>query len=284
MPPGFYELLGVEPPSSAARIRSAYGQALARLTRLRRARVTAGEATETLDRERVHLDEAWEVLSDPLRRRRYDALRAWQAGDRPTDPEAVWEAVGESLVHPAAQVAARLLRVTSQLTEIGELPRAPSGAAIDPATLIPHDDDLTTPRDIIRPARDRRHLRLVEGGPDEAGVIVLPQPRRPRAAPGPVHPGGIVHLPDDEVRILLEEHGHSGAFLRSVRERMGLTARALSDETKISEAYLCGLEDEDWAALPSLTFVRGYVREVARTLGLDADAVVTGFMRRYPRS
>lgn len=283
MSPGFYELLGVEPTTSAARIKSAYGQARSRLNKQRRTRVAAGESVEELDRSRVKLDEAWEVLSDPLRRRRYDALLQWQAGPRTTDADEVWALVGEALVHPAAQVAARLLRVTSQLVEIGDLPRAPSGAAVDPETLVPHDDDVTHP--VIRNPKPRGHLRLVEGGPREGGVIPYPSPRTPRIPDPPSEVTGAKYppLPPDEVAFLLQENGYSGAFLRAVRERMGMTVRALCAETRFKEAFQNALEAEDWDLLPSVTFVRGYVREVARTLGLDDDKVVTGYMARYPR-
>ena len=288
MSSGFYEMLGVEPTTSAARIKSAYGQALSRLTKQRRTRLANGESVESLDRTRVQLDEAWEVLSDPMRRRRYDAMRTWQEAGGSTQPDDVWASVGESLVHPAAQVAARLLRVTSQLSEIGDLPRAPSGAAIDPATLVPHDDDITG---VVVPSparRDRSHLQLVKGGPDEPGVIVLPSPREPKVPRGRRPLNTVVEqryppLPADEVAYLLQEHEYSGAFLQAVRERMGITLRELCEQTRIKEAFLVALEAEDWSALPSsTTFVRGYAREVSRTLGLDADELVRGYLRRFP--
>ena len=95
MPSEFYELLGVEATSSAARIKSAYGQALSRLARRRRALLEQGGDTSQLDLQRAHLDEAWEVLSDPLRRRRYDAMLSWADAEfRGTDVEELWRRVG----------------------------------------------------------------------------------------------------------------------------------------------------------------------------------------------
>ena len=38
---------------------------------------------------------------------------------------------------------------------------------------------------------------------------------------------------------------------------------------------------DQFDALPSATFVRGYVREMARLLGLHEEQVVTGYMRRF---
>src|SRR5687768_18606902 len=108
----FYEQIGVDRTASAARIRQAYGQAVSRLAKRRRALVEQGGDTTQLDLQRAHLDEAWAVLSDPLRRRRYDALLTWSEGDRARDPDQVWSEVADALVHPAAALAAKLLRVT----------------------------------------------------------------------------------------------------------------------------------------------------------------------------
>src|SRR5262245_50036634 len=139
----FYEQLGVDRAASSARIRSAYGQAVARLTKRRRALVDQGGDSAQLDLQRARLDEAWDVLSDPLRRRRYDALLTWAEGDRPHDVDGVWKLVSGALVPPAAAVAAKLLRTTSKLAEIGDVPLSPSGARDEPPTLVPHEEDIT---------------------------------------------------------------------------------------------------------------------------------------------
>ena len=282
MSAGFYALLGIEPTSSAGRLHSAYGQARSRLNKERRARLESGKDVADLDLHQARLREAWEVLSDPMRRRRYDALRGWLASERTASPEEVWDQVGEALVHPAASVAARLLRVTSQLSEIGDLPRPPSGASEDPATLIPHEDDLTVTTPRLSASSTRQQLRVVEGGAQEsaAGVIVLHRP--PPTLVDSV--GGPAGLPPHEVQSLLEDHGVSGAFLRAVRERLGLSLEQVSVRTRISEAYLGALEAEHITALPAKTFVRGYVREVAKVLHLDPDEVVPAYMRRYPQA
>src|SRR6187455_217195 len=118
----FYEQLGVDRAASSARIRSAYGQAVARLSKRRRAMVEQGGDSAQMDLLRARLDEAWDVLSDPMRRRRYDAMLAWTEGARPRDAEAVWAEVSGALAPPAAAVAARLLRAVSKLSQIGDLP------------------------------------------------------------------------------------------------------------------------------------------------------------------
>lgn len=295
----FYEQLGVDRAASSGRIRSAYGQAVARLTKRRRALVGQGGDSAQLDLQRARLDEAWEVLSDPLRRRRYDALLTWTEGERAHDADGVWKLVAGALVPPAAAVAAKLLRTTSKLAEIGDLPLAPSGAREEPPTLVPHEGDITnaparlgagspagwgtgtstepptattTPRlALARPSL----LKVVDGSPGASDVLLL-QPRTPRPEAPVARPG----LTPEQVSAMVGEHGHGGNLLRIVRERLDLTLQDVADHTRISVRYLEALEDEMLESLPSATFVRGYVREVARMLQLDADAVASGYMRK----
>ncbi len=81
---------------------------------------------------------------------------------------------------------------------------------------------------------------------------------------------------------LLATHGPTGALLRAVRELRGLSLQAVHESTRISMPTLAAIEAEDFDALPSgAVFVRGYVRDIARTLGLDEQLVVEGYMRRF---
>jgi len=80
---------------------------------------------------------------------------------------------------------------------------------------------------------------------------------------------------------MVREHGFSGALLSTVRDARGLSLQEMSDSSRISVRYLQAVEDDDFERLPSATFVRGYVREMARLLELDEDRVVEGYMRRF---
>jgi len=73
MTQAFYEQLGVKSTASQGEIRSAYAGAVAQLRRRRKALVDKGGDTAQIDLHRGEIDEAFSVLSDPVRRRRYDA-------------------------------------------------------------------------------------------------------------------------------------------------------------------------------------------------------------------
>jgi cytoskeletal protein RodZ len=84
----------------------------------------------------------------------------------------------------------------------------------------------------------------------------------------------------EDVARLLEQHGHTGALLCAVREARGMTLQELADNTRISVRYLEAIEQDDHGALPSATFVRGYVREMAKQLRLHDPGLVDGYLRR----
>ncbi len=74
-----------------------------------------------------------------------------------------------------------------------------------------------------------------------------------------------------------------GLRLRAARERRGLTLESLSEKTKVPVAMWEGLERNDLSTWPSGLFARSYVREYARSVGLDAEEVVEEFCRYFPQ-
>lgn len=76
----------------------------------------------------------------------------------------------------------------------------------------------------------------------------------------------------------------AGQRLAAAREAAGLTLAELSARTKISERHLGALETGDFASLPGRTYVFGFTRTFAKTVGLDPAAMVDAMGRDYSRS
>lgn len=315
MTQGFYEQLGVAPDVDSTSLRKAYHRQVARLTkRTRQLREQGGDTTQ-LELARQQLEEAWEVLSVPSRRQRYDVLLAFLDREVAPDLDAagLWEEVGSELVPPAVAAATRLVAAITRLKlePVGAndpspapapapaAPAAPQSPTMVPATsydtsftegptevprLAPRADfaapgsatpppvtasptiALPTPKPRLAPDND---LRIVDGARTSSPVIVLPAdaPRQRTLSPA-------------EVSALVDMHGYSGRLLKAVREAKGVTLQEVADSTRISLRYLQAIESDAHERLPSATFVRGYVKEIARLLKLDEDAVVAGYMRR----
>lgn len=61
-----------------------------------------------------------------------------------------------------------------------------------------------------------------------------------------------------------------GARLRIAREALGMETEAVASSLKLSKRQIEALEAGDWSKLPGHTFIRGFVRNYARVLRLDA--------------
>jgi cytoskeleton protein RodZ len=66
----------------------------------------------------------------------------------------------------------------------------------------------------------------------------------------------------------------SGALLAAERERQGLSRADIAQRLHISVAQIEALEKSDFERFPRGPFLKGFTRNYARTLGLDAEALV----------
>ncbi len=89
---------------------------------------------------------------------------------------------------------------------------------------------------------------------DESGVVPVDERVIPPVPPGP------------------------GEQLRAARLQQGLEIADVARQLKLFPRQVDAMERDDYAALPSLVFARGFIRNYARLLGLDAKALpkITG--------
>ena len=57
----------------------------------------------------------------------------------------------------------------------------------------------------------------------------------------------------------------------------------MAEVTKIRKGYLRALEENDFDGLPAAVYVRGFISEYARVLGLDTQMVAKSYMALYER-
>jgi curved DNA-binding protein CbpA len=75
----------------------------------------------------------------------------------------------------------------------------------------------------------------------------------------------------------------SGDYLRKIREYKNLDLDRLSDMTKVSRTYLQGIESEDFGKLPAAVYVRGFVFQYAKCLKLKPDVVANSYLARMKK-
>lgn len=75
----------------------------------------------------------------------------------------------------------------------------------------------------------------------------------------------------------------TGDFLRKIREYKNLDLDRLSDMTKVSRMYLQGIEMEDFGKLPAAVYVRGFVFQYAKCLKLKPEVVANSYVARMKK-
>jgi len=316
---GFYELLGVEPGATASELRAAYQRRLGDLVRRLRQARKQGADTSLLEAQERDLRTAIDVLSDPSRRRRYDAFRSALVRGLPDDAGALWEQARGSLVDPAAALAVGVVRALTALPVGDPLPdvvptgrrrrvpappvsappvsapspvAAPSPAAAPapaPAPLPAPQAPPIPPVPAPTPVIEIEEVPSISDYPVPPGMAPLTDldaelghlPPPPAIRLVPAAPPAPVEPPGDPVERLARRHGFDGTFLREVRRLRGLEVDDVAKSTRINARFLTAIEDNAFDRLPAATFVRGYVKQMAEVLGLGDRGVVEGYMALY---
>jgi transcriptional regulator with XRE-family HTH domain len=69
-----------------------------------------------------------------------------------------------------------------------------------------------------------------------------------------------------------------GEVLSEARREAGLTVAELSERTRIRETIIAGIEHDDFSACGGDSYVRGYIRSIARAVGADPDPLIWQYM------
>jgi hypothetical protein len=278
MAQGFYEILSVGTTASNDDISGAYHTRLAELVRRLRAARKQGADVTILEGQERGLREAMQVLSDPVRRQRYDAFQRASRDGMPSGAEDLWDVAKASLVDPVALAAVAVIRSTTDLDVGNPFPESPKPRrwvsrpapvpVAPPPVSIPIEAAVPTPAPVPQPAELEPTERVIESTASEL------EPTELDADP-------VFSL--DDPSAIAAHFGNDGRFLHTVRELRQMDMSDLATETRISLRYLEAIEGNDFDALPAATFVRGYVKEVARALGVSDAAVVDGYMELFSR-
>lgn len=74
-----------------------------------------------------------------------------------------------------------------------------------------------------------------------------------------------------------------GTFLKKVREYKGLSIERISEKTKINPYYITSIEKMETKSLPASVFVRGYVSQIAKELGLNEKLVADSYLTLFKK-
>ena len=74
----------------------------------------------------------------------------------------------------------------------------------------------------------------------------------------------------------------TGADLRKIREARGMSLRHIAAVTKIGLRFLEYVEEDRFALLPAPVYLRGFLLEYARLVGIDPRRAADAYMSRLP--
>jgi len=79
-------------------------------------------------------------------------------------------------------------------------------------------------------------------------------------------------------------HEYSGPLLGKIRCFHGMTLGELANVTRVAQHHLQNIEREHYESLPALVYLRGYLKSVARELGLDMQQVSQSYLDRMQQA
>ncbi len=75
-----------------------------------------------------------------------------------------------------------------------------------------------------------------------------------------------------------------GQLLRKARKQKKITISRLARITKIDQRFILALEKDEYHALPSSTFIKGFIRNLSLALDQNPDNLIAIFRRDYKAS
>jgi len=265
----YYELLDISPQAPSPEVESGYQRALGGLGPESAATYSLFQPEElALLRKRIR--EAYEVLKDPERRRQYNQSQSLPAfefeqalGECGSRQEGLPVEMERSRAPEKGEIA-EVARSEETATDAGVAERSDAVADIAKAPV-----EAATVAPAPSPA------------PAAVAVAVAVAPSvQAAASPLPAAPAAAANACTPLMPEINEHTEYSGALLKQVREARKLTLEKIADVTKISIYYLRMMEGDHYEDLPAPVYVKGYLRHVAKFLGLNPQAVVDGYTKR----
>lgn len=249
----YYDLLELSTDASPQELRAAYLRAKAAYKKDSPALYTL--ITEEETEELLHrIEEAYQVLSNPERRRAYDR--------------------NHGLVQVEDEITLTGSRPgrNQKIISIDRVPPMESSSS-DADILIPPSTDFgATPSE--------SSIRDTRAAPAAASTPVAPR----AAIPSPIRHSSDPNNDAALAQEIAQETEWRGQAIRKVRESRRVSVEELAEFTKISRTYLLAIEEENYARLPASVYLRGFLSQIAKYLKIPVDKVTNAYLSRVAQA
>lgn len=137
---------------------------------------------------------------------------------------------------------------------------------------------------ILRTIYDQRLQAGLSSLNDLTYVSILEASKRVYPEPKPEKKVVAYQRNENLEKTIQNQTDWDGPFLRQVREYKQLSLLKLSEITKINPYYITAIENMEPENLPAVVFVRGYVVQIAKAMGLDVKKVADSYMKNFKSS
>ena len=72
-----------------------------------------------------------------------------------------------------------------------------------------------------------------------------------------------------------------GEILKKIRSKKKITLEEIEKQLRIRKKFLIALEENDWSKLPSLPYIKGFLKNYSSFLGLKSDEMLAIFRRQF---
>jgi len=236
--------------------------------------------TEDECREMVNLiDEAFSILSDPIKRRKYDKARGFNQGN---------DAAVSDYVSPYSPRATNVYQNENTANADVSIFSDNAGPS---ATILPtrdhhgfREEDRTFPSP--RASRIDHDLRdlfdspgKTSGNPFDQDDFTINKNEHEISRITAQKKFGLEFKKDHQMEQEIENaQVYTGDFLKKIREYKNVTIERMSEMTKISKTYIRYIEGDEFEKLPALAYVRGFVFQYAKCLKLAPELIATSYL------
>ena len=313
MTQNFYAMLGISETAPMLEVHAAYKRKLGALVHRKHSAERSQSAMAELCREERALREAVTILTDPVRRSMYNTFRKASDGALPSNQAELWNEVQNTVVDKTTVAAVRLLGslTTLPLQEVSLLQSAPAKRnpeeeKTEPLGVRPASLKNRTQRKDVRQTIDqvteKRSATLeldateVNIKPTSKSKTKAPLESLKERVPKSTDKSASKNTKERQVEKpapkpapkkakpttaeMVRQYGYSGRLFRAIRETQGLSISDLSQRTNVPVNYINAIENEDFGVFSNAFFVRGVVKNISRSLGIQERAIVEGFLSR----
>ena len=289
MPQNFYEMLGVSSTASIPDIRIAYKKRLGALVQRKHdvEKSKSHTALILLQREERDIREAVDVLTNPVRRMRYNTFRLATDKGMPKTAGELWEQVEKSMLDPTAMYSLRLLASLTNLPLQNLSILQLGGKADDTDPEVTRSEEKTEP--VGNSAETLRNKVQQNQVREDIKAFVAPQKSvsqkmatqstvnlqktlgddTPTEIVAKVQSHPVKEPPKKSIPEMIQQYGITGELFRAVRESQGKSIAELGQQINVGANHILAIEqmNKDNLQVAEL-YIRSYVRSMAKALSI----------------